>query len=170
MGPAASPRCAIASGTRSGRTAMFEHLDGSPPEVPRDEAFARVVRRATRIRSRRMAMSALAAVVVVAGAAGIGASIRPSGVSAPSAESAYQFNALRSPLSEGTNVPTAALTNLVFVTADDGFALAAHQGRSLLAKTVDGGNTWSVVNDHLPNGYGESDGFPGEFEFTDALH
>ena len=147
---------------------MFGHLD-DPEGIPSGERqMANVVRRAQTIRIRRR-LGALAAtgVLVVAGGAGYLVS-RQSNIPLSSAETGYQFNAEKGPLAVGTPVPTTALDNVVFDNAQVGFALAAHRGQAVLAESTDGGNTWSVRNDHLPSGYGQGDGYPGQFEFVGA--
>jgi hypothetical protein len=146
---------------------MFGHLDDPGAITPGEEEMAGVLHRAQRIRRRRRRLGALTAacLIVVAGGAGFLAS-RPSGVRIPSSETGYQFNALKGPLRVGTPVPTTALLNVVFVDAQSGFALAGHRGEAVLAETTDGGSTWQVRNDQLPSGYGQSAGYPGQFEFT----
>jgi photosystem II stability/assembly factor-like uncharacterized protein len=130
--------------------------------------MANVVRRARDIRiRRRLGALAAAGLLVVAGGAGYLVS-RQSNVRLSSAETGYQFNAEKGPLAVGTPVPTTALDNVVFDNAREGFALAAHRGQAVLAESTDGGNTWSVQNDHLPSGYGQGDGYPGQFEFVGA--
>jgi hypothetical protein len=112
-------------------------------------------------------VAAGATLVVVAGLAGFLVA-QPSTTRLASAETGYQFNALKDPLALGTAVPTIALVNVVFIDDQEGFALAAHRGHAVLAKTTDGGNTWRVQNDSLPEGYGQSGGYPGQFEFEGA--
>jgi hypothetical protein len=127
--------------------------------------MAGVLQRAHGIRLRRRAGALAAACLIVAGGAGFLAS-RQAAVPIPSSETGYQFNALKGPLRVGTPVPTTALLNVVFVDAQSGFALAGHRGEAVLAETTDGGSTWQVRNDRLPSGYGQSAGYPGQFEFT----
>jgi photosystem II stability/assembly factor-like uncharacterized protein len=105
--------------------------------------------------------------IVLAGFAGFFAA-RSSDQHISATETGYQFNALRGPLALGTPVPATALVNVVFVNAQEGFALAAHRGGALLAMTADGGETWRVQNSSLPPGYGQSGGYPGQFEFEGA--
>jgi len=147
---------------------MFGHLD-DPEGIPAGERqMANVVRRARAIRiRRRVGALAAAGLLVVAGGAGYLVS-RQSNVRLSSAESGYQFNAQKGPLAVGTPVPTTALDDVVFDNAEEGFALAEHRGQALLAVSTDGGSTWSVQNGHLPSGYGQSDGFSGQFEFIGA--
>ncbi len=148
---------------------MFGHLDDPGAIAPGEEEMAGVLQRAQRIRRRRRRLGALTAacLIVVAGGAGFLAS-RPSGVRISSSETGYQFNALKGPLRIGTPVPTTALLNVVFVDAQSGFALVGHRGEAVLAETTDGGSTWQVRNDQLPSGYGQSAGYPGQFEFTSS--
>ena len=147
---------------------MFGHLD-DPEGIPSGERqMADVVRRARTIRiRRRLGALAAAGLLVIAGGAGYLVS-RQSNVGLSSAETGYQFNAEKGPLAVGTPVPTTALDNVVFDNAQVGFALATHRGQAVLAESTDGGNTWSVQNDHLPSGYGHGDGYPGQFEFVGA--
>jgi photosystem II stability/assembly factor-like uncharacterized protein len=145
---------------------MFGHLD-DPDGVSLGEAqMAAVLRRAHGISvRRRFATLAAVGLLIVAGGAGYVVS-RQSTVRLSSAESGYQFNAEKGPLSLGTPVPTTALVNVVFDNAEEGFALAAHRGEAVLAASTNGGSTWQVQNDSLPAGYGQSDGYPGQFEFV----
>jgi hypothetical protein len=129
--------------------------------------MAEVVRRAYAIRLRRRVGTVAACVVVVAGFAGYLAGRSPS-EHISTTETGYQFNALKGPLEIGTPVPATALVNVVFVDEHDGFALAAHRGGAVLATTADGGETWHVQNGSLPAGYGQRDGYPGQFEFEGA--
>jgi hypothetical protein len=145
---------------------MFGHLDDPTAISPGEGEMAGVLARARDIRLRRRTGALVAAcLIVVAGGAGFLAS-RPAAVRIPSSETGYQFNALKGPLPVGTPVPTTALLNVVFVDAQSGFALAGHRGEAVLAETTDGGSTWEVRNDRLPSGYGQSAGYPGQFEFT----
>jgi hypothetical protein len=123
-----------------------------------------VVRRAHVLRARRRFAAVATSLIVVAGLAGYLVA-RPSTTHIASTETGYQFNALKDPLALGTPVPTIALVNVVFVGEQEGFALAAHRGHAVLAKTTDGGSTWQVQNDNLPDGYGQGGGYPGQFEF-----
>jgi photosystem II stability/assembly factor-like uncharacterized protein len=147
---------------------MFGHLDDPASVSPGERELARVLRRARGLRARRRLVAAtLAGLILVAGVAGFLAS-RPTTVRLRTTETGYQFNAMKGPLSVGTPVPTTALVNVVFDNAQVGFGLAAHRGQAVLAETTDGGDTWRVQNDELPPGYGESAGYPGQFEFVGA--
>jgi BNR/Asp-box repeat len=143
---------------------MFGHLDDPTGVSPGEREMAKVLGRARVIRNRRRLGAVAASLIIIAGAAGFLAS-RPTSVHLSTSETAYQFNNIKGPLAVGTPVPTTALVNVVFASAQDGFALAAHRGRAVLATTTDGGSTWQVQNDTLPPGYGEGDGYAGEFEF-----
>jgi hypothetical protein len=146
---------------------MFGHLDDPTPPSPGENEMADTLQRAHGIRLRRRVGSLVAAGLIVV--AGVGFLVsRPASVPIPSSETGYQFNALKGPLRVGTPVPTTALLNVVFVDAQSGFALAGHRGEAVLAETTDGGSTWQVRNDRLPSGYGQSAGYPGQFEFTGA--
>jgi hypothetical protein len=146
---------------------MFGHLDHPAGVSPGAREMAEVVRRADAIRLRRRVGTVAACVIVVAGIAGFFAGRSPS-EHISTTETGYQFNALRGPLGIGTPVPATALVNVVFADEHDGFALAAHRGGAVLATTADGGETWHVQNGSLPAGYGQSDGYPGQFEFEGA--
>jgi hypothetical protein len=143
---------------------MFGHLDDPVGVSPGAQERANVGRRAYVLRARRRLTAATAGLLVAAGLAAflVGG---PTATHIASTETGYQFNALKGPLAMGTPVPTTALVNVVFVDDREGFALAAHRGQAVLARTTDGGSTWQVRNDNLPDGYGQSDGFSGEFEF-----
>jgi hypothetical protein len=144
---------------------MFGHLDDPTPISPGESEMAGALQRAHAIRLRRRAGALVAACLIVV--AGVGFLVsRPAAVRIPSSETGYQFNALKGPLRVGTPVPTTALLNVVFVDAQNGYALAGHRGEAVLAETTDGGSTWQVRNDQLPSGYGQSAGYPGQFEFT----
>ena len=123
-----------------------------------------VGRRASVLRARRRFAAAAAGLTVVAGLAAYLVT-GPSTTQIASTETGYQFNALKDPLAPGTPVPTISLVNVVFVDDQEGFALAAHRGHAVLAKTKDGGTSWQVQNDNLPDGYGQNGGYPGQFEF-----
>jgi hypothetical protein len=145
---------------------MFGHLDDPSPVFPGEEEMARVLRRSQRMRARRRT-AGLAAVCLLVVAAGAGfIASRSSAVRISSSETGYQFNALKDPLAVGTPVPSTALLNVVFTGPSDGFALAAHRGEAVLAESTDGGSSWQVRNDRLPSGYGQSAGYPGQFEFV----
>ena len=144
---------------------MFGHLDDPSEVTPGARERAAVLRRAHSIRARRRVGAVAASLVVVAGAVGFVFS-RPSTVHLSSSETSYQFNAIKGPLSVGTPVPTTALVSVVFDDARVGFALAGHRGQAVLAGSTDGGDTWHVRNDELPAGYGQGDGYSGEFEFV----
>jgi hypothetical protein len=145
---------------------MFGHLDDPEPRTPGRREVADVVRRARLIRMRRrIGVAALTCVVVAVVSVGFVVT-RPSTVGISTSETGYQFNALKDPLSVGTPVPTTALIDVVFSDAQDGFAVAAHRGTAVLAVSSDGGSTWKVQDDNLPPGYGQSAGYPGEFEFA----
>jgi hypothetical protein len=143
---------------------MFGHLDDPVGVSPGESERANVARRVRVIRARRR-FAALGVSLLVVSAAAVFLVSRPSPVHLSSTETGFQFNALKGPLAMGTPVPTTALVNVVFVDDQEGFALAAHRGQAVLAQTRDGGSTWQVQNDNLPDGYGQSDGYPGQFEF-----
>lgn len=143
---------------------MFEHLDDPEARAPGVGEMAGVLRRARAIRRRRQYAAVGVCAVLIAASIGYLAS-RPPTVSISASETAYQFNALKGPLAVGTPVPTTALVNVVFANDQDGFALAAHRGRAVLAASSDGGSTWTVRDGNLPSSYGENDGYAGEFEF-----
>jgi hypothetical protein len=145
---------------------MFGHLDDPEPRAPGGREMADVLRRGRLIRlRRRIGVAALTCVAVAVVSVGFVVT-RPSTVRISTSETGYQFNALKGPLSVGTPVPTTALINVVFEDARDGFAVAAHRGTAVLAVTSDGGSSWTVQDDALPPGYGQSAGYPGEFEFA----
>jgi len=144
---------------------VFGHLDDPAGVSPGERELASVLRRAQGIRVRRRLGAAGACLIVIAGATGFFVT-RLTTVGLSSAETAYQFNALRGPLTLGTPVPTTALVNVVFDDAQTGFALAGHRGSAVLAESTDGGSSWQVQNDDLPSGYGQDDGYPGQFEFV----
>jgi hypothetical protein len=144
---------------------VFGHLDDPADLSPGVRELAAVLRRAHVIRVRRRVGTVAACLVVVVGAIGF-ASSRPSSVNLSSSETSYQFNALKGPLSVGTPVPTTALVSVVFDDARVGFALAGHRGEAVLAESTNGGDTWRVQNDNLPSGYGQGNGYSGEFEFV----
>jgi hypothetical protein len=147
---------------------MFGHLDDQDPRTPGQREMADVMRRARLIRlRRRIGVASLTCVVVAVVSVGFVVT-RPSTANLPSSETSYQFNALKGPLSVGTPVPTTALVSVVFDDASVGFALAGHRGDAVLAESTDGGGTWRVQNDDLPSGYGQDDGYSGEFEFVGA--
>ncbi|MGO8861762.1 MAG: WD40/YVTN/BNR-like repeat-containing protein [Acidimicrobiales bacterium] len=144
---------------------MFGHLDDPAGVAPGRRELASVLRRAHGIRVRRRLGALAAALIVIAGAAGLLVP-RLTAVGFPSTQTAYQFNTLTGPLAVGTPVPTTALVNAVFDDAQVGFALAGHRGHAVLAESTDGGSTWSVQNDDLPPGYGEDTGYAGQLEFV----
>jgi hypothetical protein len=142
---------------------MFEHLDDPAGATPGASEISRVLQRASAIRRHRMATATVAFLILILGS--IGFLIKgPTSQNIANVETAYQFNA-EAVLPVGTPVPTTALFNVVFANAQDGFALAIHRDAAILAVSIDGGSTWEVQNDHLPAGYGEADGYPGQFEF-----
>ncbi len=143
---------------------MFGHLD-DPEEVhPGARELARVLHRADAIRGRRRWTLALGGCVVLLAASVAFFLARPS-AQTPSSTAAYQFNLQTGPLPVGLPVPTTALVDVQFATAQDGFALALHRDTVFLAATTDGGSTWQVRNDHLPPGLGPDAGYPGQMEF-----
>ena len=145
---------------------MFEHLDDQTASSPRPGDLAGVLRRAQSIRARRrVAVVAAASVVLLGGFSGFIAS-RSSNAHITSVETTYAFDAVKGPLAVGTPVPTTALLNVVFTSAEDGFALVSHRGAALLALSTDGGNSWYVKNDSLPGAYGQGHGYPGQIEFV----
>jgi photosystem II stability/assembly factor-like uncharacterized protein len=146
---------------------MFGHLDDPVGVNPGHRELAAVLLRARARRVRHRLVAGAAALVVAAVVVGVVAT-QPSPVAVPSVETGFQFNALKGPLAVGTPVPTTALVNVTFASAQQGFALAAHRGQAVLAVTTDGGDTWRVQNSQLPPGYGQEAGYPGQFEFIGA--
>ena len=147
---------------------MFEHLDDPTAPSPGPGELASVLRRARSIRARRrIAVLAAASVIVLGTLSGFIAS-RSSNVHISSVETTYAFDAVKGPLAVGTPVPTMALLNVVFTSAEDGFGLASHRGSALLALSTDGGDSWRVANDSLPTGYGQKAGYRGQIEFVGA--
>src|SRR5580700_921629 len=142
---------------------MFELLDDPNPPVLDESARRVVLRRAHRIRRRRTVALGTLAVVVLAGLFGVSFSVRPT-----TNESAYQFS--QRGLSVGASVPTAALGEVIFADADDGFALVPHPHGTVFAATTDGGQNWQVVDRTLPKGFGENQASLGQFEFTTPQH
>jgi hypothetical protein len=147
---------------------MFGHLDDAEPRAPSRREMADVQRRARRIRLRRRIRIAGLTGAVVAVVSLRFVVTRPSPAPLRTSETSYQFNAMKGPLPVGTPVPTTALVSVVFDDANVGFALAGHRGEAVLAKSTDGGDSWRVQNDDLPSGYGQGEGYSGEFEFAGA--
>lgn len=153
---------------------MFRHLDDPAPPAPTAAGMRSVLDRADELRrgaarrrrARRRAgalvLAAVAAVALVA--AGMAVTGRPAG--APSSETAYQFESRTVPLAIGTPVPAAALTDVVFVNGGNGFALADHRDRLLLASSVDGGASWDVADPRLPVPFTGADAAGAAVEFT----
>ena len=147
---------------------MFEHLDDPTAPSPPAGELASVLRRAQSIRARRRIAVAAAASVLLLGALSGFIASRSSDIRISSVETTYAFDAIKGPLAVGTPVPTTALLNVVFTGPEDGFALASHRGAALLARSTDGGTSWSVTNASLPAGYGHIAGYPGQIEFVGA--
>jgi photosystem II stability/assembly factor-like uncharacterized protein len=147
---------------------MFEHLDDPRGIDPGGRELHRVLERAEALRGRRRITMpvTLGLVFVLLGASlalvGLGLGPRSS-----SSDTAYQFELRTGPLPVGTPVPTTALFSVHFASATEGFALALHRGRVLLAASNDGGSTWQVRNNHLPpSGLAAENGLSGQFEFV----
>ena len=134
---------------------MFRHLDDPAPPVPDAERLAAVLRRSARLRARRRRQRMAGAAVLALCATLLATTLVTThaiGRPIPSRETAYQFDQAANPLPVGTPVPTTALTDVVFIDAGDGFALAAHRGMLVLATSTDGGADWHVVDGRLPVG------------------
>jgi hypothetical protein len=144
---------------------MFGHLDDPEERHPGTRELASVLRRAGAIRARRrwaLAVGSCGALL----AASIGFFLaRPSGQTGSTAAD-YQFNLLTGPLRVGTAVPTSALLDVQFASAEDGYALALHRNTVILAGSTDGGDSWQVRNDDLPTGLASTADFPGQLEFV----
>jgi len=148
---------------------VFGHLDDrSPPEGDLDAVLRRAGRsvREHRVARRRRLLAAFALFAVVAVVAGVSATDGPRHVG--SRQISYLFRQHDDPLPVGSAVPTTALARLVFVSADDGFALAVHHQHVLLASSVDGGTSWEVVDPELPVAGTATGGTRGELEFSTA--
>jgi hypothetical protein len=144
---------------------MFEHLD-DPHEIrPGPRELARVLNRADAIRARRRWALALGSCCVLLAASAGFYFARPSGQASLST-AAYEFNLQRGPLPVGLTVPSTALVDVQFASAQYGFALAQHRNSVFLAASTDGGASWEVRNNHLPHGLGPGAGYPGQIEFV----
>jgi photosystem II stability/assembly factor-like uncharacterized protein len=140
---------------------MFEHLDDPAPPEATARTLGAVLARATRLRRRRT-RSALGGVVVAALALGVVVGMAVS--SPPRSQTFAAFESQAGLLATGTPVPSTDLASVVFVGDLHGFALVVHDAQTLLAVSVDGGDTWTVADPSLPVS------FPGQFEFSDTAH
>jgi hypothetical protein len=145
---------------------MFEHLDDHDEIDAGARQLARVRNRAADLRAQRRRVLTVGACSLLL-AASLGLFLAGPNTARLSASAAnYDFNAVADPVPFGFSVPTSALVDINFVSAQNGFGLAAHKGAVLLAMTTDGGADWTVRNSNLPGGFGEQDGFPGQMEFV----
>ena len=137
---------------------MFEHLDDPAPLAPTARTFRAVLSRATRLRRQRLVSRvALGGMVTLALGLAVGLAVPRSEGPAPSFAA---FDSHVGRLAPGTPVPPANLSDVVFITDDLGFGLALHSASTVLATSVDGGNTWRVVDDSLPADYRPSSSSP----------
>jgi photosystem II stability/assembly factor-like uncharacterized protein len=140
---------------------MYEHLDDPSAPSPTSETLGAVLARAARLRRQRVT-SALAVVAASALALGVGIGILMPRSTPRSAFTA--FDSQSGVLAPGTLVPQSDLADVVFLDDLHGFALALHDQQTILAASTDAGDTWQVVNAHLPIG------FPAQLEFADTAH
>jgi hypothetical protein len=145
---------------------MFEHLDDPSEIVPGAPEFAAVSRRAEaiRLRRRRVVMIGSCCALLVAAVAFFLS--RPVSNQPPSSSASYQFNLQKDPLPVGSPVPTTALVDVQFASAQDGYALAIHRNKPLVAASSDGGATWEVRNDQLPAKVEADPNASGQLEFV----
>lgn len=147
---------------------MYRHLDDPTPPTADAGRYRAVVVRAEALRARRRSRRTSGGLVVVLCAALAAVGWLAAGRAEPGASArvtAFSFNRQAGPLSPGTVVPAAALSSVVFVNGRDGFGLADHRSRPVLAATADGGTTWRLVGGHLPSSVSGSPGAT-EVEFT----
>lgn len=130
---------------------MLRLPDDPAPPAPDDRRLEAVLRRADHLAARRRhARAGVVAVLALSGVlAGVLAVTRAS-PPLPASQAAYDFNVRVGPLPAGTPAPVTALTDVVFLSRDRGFALAAHRNLLVLVATADGGASWSVVDGRLP--------------------
>ena len=141
---------------------MFEHLDDPAPQAPSARTYRAVLSRAARLRRQRI-VSGLAVAGVVTLALGL-----IIGLAVPRSHSPAQtfaaFDSHVGHLAAGTPVPSANLSDVVFISETRGFGLAFHGATTVLAVTDDAGESWRVVDDALPAD------LPAQLEFADNLH
>lgn len=145
---------------------MFGHLDDPQPHDPTARDRIAVGRKAARYRRRRRVAAAGALVIALVTTVAV-TSVVVGGGTNSGRETAFAFN--QSPVvSVDAPVPTTALEDVVFIDVHQGFGLADHRNRLVLASTVDGGQSWTVVTAKLPlSDFGSSS---AQLEFTDPLH
>jgi hypothetical protein len=143
---------------------MFEHLDAPEATQVGNPELTYVLRRADSIRSRRHRLLAVACCAVLLAAA-VGFFLAKDSNLSPPVATDYQFNLRTGPLPIGLPVPTTALIDVDFATAQDGYALAIHRDTVILAASNDGGASWTVRNNGLPTMAGPQDAYPGQLEF-----
>jgi photosystem II stability/assembly factor-like uncharacterized protein len=144
---------------------MFEHLDDPDELQPGSRELNRVVARANGIRTRRRAVGVVTLCCLLLATSVALFVRRPSGP-LPSANSNFEFNLSKSPLPLGAAVPTTALLDVQFADAEHGFGLALHRSEVVLVASSDGGTSWQVRNNRLPEGLGSDNDYPGQFEFV----
>jgi photosystem II stability/assembly factor-like uncharacterized protein len=150
---------------------MLEHLDDPNPPQANADTRRLVLRRASRIRRQRALTAGLCLVALLAGALGGLAVGRGQGTTIlTTTQSAYEFDHESTTLTGGVAVPTAALVDVTFVDAQDGYGIALHRSKLVLASTSDGGSTWRVVAPKFPAGFLQGAGFAGQMEFSSAQH
>jgi photosystem II stability/assembly factor-like uncharacterized protein len=141
---------------------MFEHLDDPAPLAPSPRTFRAVLSRSARLRRQRLvAGGAAVGVITLALGLAVGLTVPRPARGVPS------FTAFDSPartLAVGTPVPLSSLGDVVFISDSRGFGLAFHGADTVLAATVDAGESWRVVNDQLPAD------LPAQLEFADPTH
>lgn len=147
---------------------MYQHLDDPSPPSADPGRYRAVVARADALRARRrhrrtsgVLVALLCSALVAVGWLAIGDVAPGNGTRV----TAFAFNERSGRLPAGTVVPAAALAGVVFVDGRDGFGLADHRSRPVLAATTDGGTTWRLVGGHLPSALSGSPGST-EVEFT----
>jgi photosystem II stability/assembly factor-like uncharacterized protein len=128
---------------------MLEHLDDPTPPTPTARELAIVLGRSAKLRRRRAA-SVLTVLGVVALVLGIfiGSLVPrpPSSLRVTVTDLASHSGALAA----GLEVPTADVVSAVFPDDQHGFALTVGTHKTALVATTDGGNSWQVVQGHLP--------------------
>ena len=145
---------------------MFEHLDDPAELVPGTPELAAVSRRAEAIRRRRRSMLMIGSCCALLVASVTFFLSRPVSNQPSSSSASYQFNLQKGPLPVGSPVPTTALVDVQFASAQDGYALAIHRNEPLLAASSDGGATWEVRNDQLPAKVEADPNAAGQLEFV----
>lgn len=148
---------------------MLRLPDDPTPPTPDGRHLAAVERRAQELRKRRrrrVRVGGVAVLAVVGTLFGVLAGTRAA-PPLPANQVVDEFNVARGPLAAGTPVPVTALTDVVFVSSDQGFALAEHRNLLVLVATADGGATWSVVDGRLPTTLAAA-GARAQMEFVTA--